>query len=205
MATEAGVASDRIYRQLKEEIISNLIEAGSVLVESELARQYGCSKTPVREALARLRHEGYVAAIPRRGYLVTSLTLRDVLEGYYLRALLEGEAAELAAARMTAEGIAELEACLTFRSGRELGLLNRRFHTAIAEMAGNKKLKAFIVQLLDEMDRILTLDPAMSYGEPYMVEHREVVDAFHRGDGAAARKAMVRHIEASKARVLGKM
>jgi DNA-binding GntR family transcriptional regulator len=204
MTVESGAVSDRIYRQIKEDIIRNVIEAGSIVVESELAHRYGCSKTPVREALTRLRHEGYVASIPRKGYVVTALTLRDVLEGYHLRGLLEGEAAEMAASRLTAEALRELEACLVARSDGELSSLNRKFHMTVAEAAGNRKLKVFVVHLLEEMDRILSLDPAM-WNADYMGEHRDIVEALRVGDGEAARDAMVRHIEASKARVLGRI
>lgn len=201
---EVGIVSDRVYREMKEQIITNSIPPGSILVEAELAHRYGCSKTPVREALLRLRHEGYLASIPRRGYIVTALTVYDVLEGYHLRALLEGEAAALAAPRISEDALRELKACLSPGSEREMGSLNRKFHTTIAEAAGSRKLRVFVVFLLEEMERIMNLDPAMS-SAPYLMEHAEIVRALEARDGEAARDAMVRHIEASKARVLGRI
>jgi len=197
-------AHERVYRELKREIIANIIRAGTILSETDLAKRFGCSRTPAREALARLRHEGYVTLTPHKGNVVATPSIRDVLEGYYLRSLLEGAAAELATARMTPESLALLKRCVSPGTDSEIGPLNSRFHGLIADIAGNQKLQSLIGDLLEQMERIVYLDPAM-WTFDHLDEHLAIIEALSSGDGARARAEMVRHIEASKTRVIGQM
>lgn len=83
--------------------------------EAALAAKYGVSKTPVREALTMLAFEEWVTSLPRTGYVVTEISMRDIQESYHLRTLLEVEAAALAAGRITADQINQLEKLRPFR------------------------------------------------------------------------------------------
>ena len=97
-----------LYQQVREKIVSGEIKPGAFLTEAELAHEYGVSKTPVREALVLLGHEGFVESMPRIGHVVATFTVQDVLETFHLRSILEAEAAGQAAERITEEGIAAL-------------------------------------------------------------------------------------------------
>lgn len=202
MAEARSAAHERIYQGIKRDIISNVIKPGTILSENDLARQYGYSRTPAREALARLRHEGYVSLTPHKGNVVTGPSLRDVLEGYFLRVILEGAAAELAATRWTEKAMAELQACVAPSSDSEVAPLNSKFHAIIADIAGNRKLKELVISLLDQLERGIYLDPAM-WNTRYLGEHRAIVDALKARDPAKAKAEMVRHVEASRSRVIG--
>src|SRR5512135_1314271 len=92
---------------LRNEILSGRVKPGSILNERELAKQLGVSKTPVRESLTVLDHEGLVRTLPRKGYLVSGYTVQDVHNFFDLRMILESAAVELAVSRITDE---ELEA-----------------------------------------------------------------------------------------------
>ncbi|MGA2552546.1 MAG: GntR family transcriptional regulator [Burkholderiaceae bacterium] len=94
---------------LREAIVDNLLPPGSRLLEIQLAKQLGVSRTPVREAFAQLEREGLVTVIPRVGVFVREVTLRDVDEIYTVRAALEGLAVELAAQKINDVGRARLE------------------------------------------------------------------------------------------------
>ena len=85
---------NRIVDALREEILTNRLKPGTVLLERECASRFGVSKTPVREALSLLVHEGLVELLPRKGYLVSSITVRDAQDDFELRVILEGAAAE---------------------------------------------------------------------------------------------------------------
>ncbi len=202
MSEARTAANERIYQGIKRGIITNLIRPETILSENELAKQYGCSRTPAREALARLRHEGFVTLTPHKGNVVTRPSVRDIVEGYFLRCLLEGAAAELAATRWTSESMAALEACVTPASDSEVGPLNSRFHGLVAKIAGNESLKVLTLALLDQLERSIFLDPAM-WNTTYLGEHQAIIAALKTRDPARAKAEMVKHVEASRSRVIG--
>src|SRR5918999_630461 len=130
----------RAYESLKQDILTCLLRPGTQIFEGELAARYGTSKTPVREALNLLGQEGLVQVLPRRGYLVAPITLRDVQEVFQLRLLLETAAAELAAEHITEEGLRQLRALVAVRytyrdraSYARFLRANRDFHIAVAQ------------------------------------------------------------------------
>jgi DNA-binding GntR family transcriptional regulator len=200
---------DRVYRRLRQDILTLTLGPGQLVVESELAQRFGVSKTPVREALALLERDGLISVLPRRGYLVTAVTAADVYEMFEVRAALEGAAAELAAARMTADDLRHLESlsnpreALLRASGQRLDrramqrLLdyNRRFHLGIARAAGNLRLLRLIERVLDDGMRLIAIGYVAN-------EHEEILTALRAGDPTGARAAMVNHVLMTQERVL---
>ena len=206
----AGSLARRAYEALKQDILTCALEPGAQIFEGELATRYGMSKTPVREALNLLGQEGLVQVLPRRGYLVAPVTLRDVQEVFQLRLLLETAAAELAAEHITEEGLRQLKALVavryTYRDRASYGRFlraNRAFHIAVAEASGNGRLAQFVGKLLEDMERILHLGLDLRDSADEMAtEHGELVDALLRGDGALARRVVTEQLQTSRKRVL---
>lgn len=193
---------EKVYGAIKDSILSGEMEPGLILVERELTERFECSRTPVREALQRLSYEGYVAILPRRGYLITTPSVRDTAESYHLREILEAEAARLAAGRLTSDLVDELREWTQL--DQEQGVVqmsNMRFHMLIAGASGSRRLADLIGRLMEEMNRMVELDPGM-HDSSYGGEHREIAIALVSGAGDAARDAMVRHIRASRDRVM---
>ena len=193
---------DRIYQALRREILTLELSPRALLVETALARRFGVSKTPIREALAVLQRDGLVEALPRKGYLVTPITVNDVDDLFELRVALEGMAAELAAMRMSPEELAYLESLQppravdpTVGDMRKFLDYNGNFHAAIARGSRNGRLVKLIQQVNEEMSRMI----AASYE---IGEHKTVLAALRSGNPAAARAAMVEHISASQSRAL---
>src|SRR5579884_1956735 len=83
--------SQLVYDQLKQLLRDGRVTGGSLLSESDLARQLGVSTTPVHEAVVRLESEGFVQSLPRRGVRVVHLTPEDIAEIFELREALEAE------------------------------------------------------------------------------------------------------------------
>jgi len=205
----ANSKTDVLYQQVRERIVCGDIRPGAILTEAELADEYGVSKTPVREALVLLGHEGFVESMPRIGHVVATFTVQDVLETFHLRSILEAEAAGLAAERMTEEGIAALlknsdeEFALAERA-HEDGFyerayeLNKEFHRLIARASGNRRLADLIERLMEDMRRMLAFDPR--FVEPR--QHMEIIEALKHRDRAEAELAMKRHMEETKSRLL---
>jgi DNA-binding GntR family transcriptional regulator len=198
-----------LYQQVRDRIICGEIKPGAILTEAGLADEYGVSKAPAREALVLLGHEGLVESMPRTGHVVASFTVQDVLETFHLRTILETEAAGLAAERITEEGIAALlrnvdeEFALSEEAHEDdfhekTHKVNMEFHRLIAQASGNRRLADLIKQLMEDMRRMLAFDPRfVTPGQ-----HMEIVEALKRGDRAKAEKAMKRHMEQTKSRLL---
>ena len=185
---------------LREAILTCRLEPGAVLNERELAEQLGVSKTPVREALSLLNHEGLVQILPRQAYVVTPITVRDVHESFDLRVILEGAAAELAAARITDAELAALDAVVAGEAHTEAVAetleRNVSFHSLIARASGNERLTALIERLLGEMPRLISVG--------YVVgEHEHVLGALRERNPERARDAMRAHILTVKDKALG--
>ena len=95
---------DQVYEKLKEDICAGRFQAGQRLQEVELAEELSVSRTPVREALRQLVHDGIAVEIPNKGVYVREFTLKDVQEIYNMRLLLEGYAFDLMESTLTKDG-----------------------------------------------------------------------------------------------------
>ena len=103
---------DQVYDILKKRIIFREIESGGKINEEELAKSLGVSRTPIRETLLRLEHEGIVKIIPRRGAFVVSQSKEKVIDLFQVREVLEGLVARLATENMNRELLDHLKLCL---------------------------------------------------------------------------------------------
>lgn len=203
-------ATARVYAALKHEILTCEIAPGAALYEGQLAERLEVSKTPVRDALGMLAHEGFVQVQPRRGYRVTDITLADVQEVFQMRMLLEPAAAELAAERATADQLKRLQELAEesyvygeLPTYKDFVVKNREFHVVLAQASGNGRLAASLRNLLEEMQRLFLfgLDIRDS-AEEQIAEHRDLVDALLKGNHHLARDIATRQIETSRKRVL---
>jgi DNA-binding GntR family transcriptional regulator len=136
---------------IRAAIVDGRLEPGRRLKEEELARELGISRTPVREALLVLHTEGLIEATPNRGAAVRTYQAEDLDDLYQLRAVLEGFAARLAAARISPDTVGELRAsCERFVALRaeqdvtELVAENVRFHDLILESAGSERVTLMV-------------------------------------------------------------
>jgi DNA-binding GntR family transcriptional regulator len=109
MSLESTKADD-IAGLIEEAIVSGELTPGSVLRQEQLSERFGVSRTPVREALRRLAALGLVSFEPNRGVRVRTLSREELYEAFLVRAELESLATEVAAGKITEEGLAELEA-----------------------------------------------------------------------------------------------
>lgn len=200
-------ASQRAYRALKERILLCEYPPGSSLNEGRLAESLEVSKTPIREALAMLVHEGFVEVLPRQGYRVSDLTIVDVQEIFNLRLLLEPAAAAMAAEHATAEQLQSLRALAEEQEDavdfRTFISQNRAFHVKLAEASGNARLAATLTHLLEEMQRLYLSGLDLRSGiEDQRGEHRDQMAALLKGNHHLAHDIAVRQIESSRQRVM---
>ena len=103
----SSTLAERVYQQLKRDIIHGVFQPGGAINEKVLARKYKGSRTPVRESVMRLQQENLLHLVPNKGYFVSHLTIHELNEMYEYRAELEGFCAELAARRWTDQSLME--------------------------------------------------------------------------------------------------
>jgi DNA-binding GntR family transcriptional regulator len=202
------------YRRLKREIIELVRQPGASFTELEVAKVYELSKTPVREALARLHRDGLVRPLPRAGYVVSAVTLSDATDLCDMRSLLQSQAAALCAERGLSESdgarLAELavdtdEDQLGGPRFEERFRANYEFESVIANGSGNNRLAAASIGVLDEIERIvrlgIKLDPSMP---PTRIRERQaIVDAIAARNPDAARDAMQRRTASARREIVG--
>lgn len=205
---EGGLsAAARAYGALKDGILMCTYPPGSTLNEGRLAEALNVSKTPIREALATLVHEGFVEVLPRQGYRVTDLTLSDVQEIFNLRLLLEPAAAAMAAEHASPEQLQALrnlvENDLDLPDDRSIIAANRAFYAKLAEASGNARLAATLIHLNEEMQRLYLsgLDLRSSIDQQHEAR-RDLMTALLKGNHHLAHDIAVRQIEASRERVM---
>lgn len=192
--------TEQVCAVLRREILTCQLKPGSDLNETQIAERFAISKTPAREALAQLRQEGLVVAFQRRGYQVSAVTLADMNAVFELRTVLEAGAAERACQRITPEQLDALRALAA--NEPEIGILNledrfalnRRFHLAVAEAAGNARLLEHISRQLDALERIFYLGARLGQeGQDTKVTHAQIVEVIAGNDPAEARRVMTLH------------
>ena len=137
---------EQVVRLLRGAILSGKIKSGQRLNESELARELGLSRIPIREALQQLQEQGLVVDSPRRGKFVINLSDEEIQKINSLRLILEGEALRLCRAYVTEEGLASLRTLVDrMEHSREVSeieasAIDIEFHRTIWSYSGNKFL-----------------------------------------------------------------
>jgi DNA-binding GntR family transcriptional regulator len=190
-----------VYTELRKEILTLVLSPRELIVESALAKRFGVSKAPVREALAVLQRDGLVEAFPRKGYLVTALTVNDLKELFELRIALEGTAAAMAASTITEFELDILERLQASPSNSKQPDIakflekNHEFHMTIARASRNARLATLIEKTTEEMGRAI----AASYS---IGEHAPIIDALRARSPARAYTAMVEHLKGAEFRAL---
>lgn len=198
--------TEKVYAQLRHEILRCKLKPGADLSEAELAARFKVSKTPVREALAALRLDGLIRTFPRRGYQVAQVTFGDINQLFDLRTIVEAGAAEMAARRITDAQLGELSrlAAISYDPESDQTLeyfinANRAFHMAIARATENPRLEALLERLIDELERFFYLGATLrDVSTETNKEHSEIVDVLATHDPDAARAIMVKHNNATR-------
>jgi DNA-binding GntR family transcriptional regulator len=193
-----------VYEALVELVIAGRLSPGQHLVETELARQLGVSRQPVREALHRLEAEGWVDLRPNQGAFVHVPTDREVDQLLDVRELLEVETARLAARVVSADQLARLraicrdgEAAVAAGDTESFVTLNNDFHAALADIAGNAVL-AELSAIVGRRARWYYRLVAPLREHESCAEHLAMVEAVESGDGEQAAKVARSHVERTR-------
>jgi DNA-binding GntR family transcriptional regulator len=145
--TSAPSLTDVAYDRLKRKIVHCELAPGDRVTERQLSQSLDLGLTPVREALARLNHEGLVRTLPRRGYVITPLTPAGVEELFQTFRVIGTACAELAVSRATGDDVERLRDVADRGGARAM----------LAAMSGNTRLADLFHRLDSELERVFTL------------------------------------------------
>jgi len=195
--------AQRIYRELKQDIVTCKLAPGLSISELEMCTRYHASRTPVREACRRLGDESLMQMIPFRGYSITPLTIEEYRNLHELQSIVEPAVAALAAERATQEQLKEIEGWATYeyQVGQKNSYYtflewNKNFHICIAAASRNRSLLEIVTNAQTRLMRYYYLVIVMdSYGPQLVAEHRELVRALRSGNADLARARAGDHLE----------
>lgn len=195
--------SEQLFAHLREEIVSMAIAPGTTMSENRLAVKFGVSRTPVREAIAKLVALGFVEVRPQRGTFVTKLSVTKIIEARFIR-----EALEVAIVTHCAEHATDtlIRHCYTIidkqqQAANQLDAmlfqqLDDEFHQSLADFAGYQRAANLIQYEKAHMDRVRNLGLKESGGQyqSVLAQHTAIVAALEAGNPAQARLAMSSHL-----------
>lgn len=207
---EAALLSEQAYLAIKQRIVTLAYYPGRYLNEAAISRELSMGRTPVYQALQRLKVEGLVEIVPRKGVIVQPDTVGRILEILDARMMIEPELARRVACEATESDVAYLETVLHDANQvsdasaiDSYSASDRAFHITIATISGNQVMQDFVTTLHERSMRFWyqhlwqPLDP--NDGEQ---EHKAVLDAIRSRDGHKAANAMQAHLDRLRVRLV---
>jgi DNA-binding GntR family transcriptional regulator len=207
------VLTDEVYESIKSLLMDHVILPGARVSIDGLARELKVSQTPVREALARLEADELVVRKPLTGYSSTPvLTLKELLDLYDFRFMIEPRATELATKKLTVDGEKRLKSELAigkkitsgsnYVSYRALTEHDARFHNLVLELSTNTFMESSFIKTHCHL-HLFRLSPTSAANRILAVkEHGEIVKAMLSRDAQIARSTMLSHLVGSRERFL---
>lgn len=209
MPAAGETLAEQAYRCLKQRLFDFEVLPGDRLSETELADSLGLSRTPLRQALQRLQHEGLVDSLPRLGWVVAPLEFDRLDALYDFRVLIECHAVRVCCA-MDGDrpGLAEMAAIWLVEPGKRLsdaariGELDERFHEQLVAEAANPEMAKTHREITDRIRIVRRLDFTKGHRiDATYEEHAAIVRALRSRRAQEAERLLTAHIEQSKIEV----
>ena len=214
LETETRSRKTICVEDLRRKVLTQVLEPGAYLDETELSEEYGISRPPLREVLRQMAGEGYVVLHENRGAQVAPMTHKTLRNFFVAAPMIYAGTTRLAAQHRTPAQLIKLKECQwSFRQAIKSGdpaeraLRNERFHAIIGEMADNEFLIPSLRRLLIDHTRI-----GMTFYDPRKEDmacvsaeaadqHDQFIDLLEAGDANAAADLAVAHWELSRAQI----
>jgi DNA-binding GntR family transcriptional regulator len=195
------IPAHAVCTAIRDDIVSGVFARGSRLTEEVLARRYGVSRVPVREALRTLESEGFVVTRRHAGACVAEPSEREAADLLEMRLLLEPMGAARAAQRRTEAHLKVLRGLVRLGQerarrgqGEDLRSLGGWFHETLAQASGSPPLTALLTQLRHKIAWMYAVEQPLRPVDSW-AEHGAIVDAVTRGDAERARALTAQHAE----------
>jgi len=200
------------YQHIKNKIIQREIFPGCRILQETIVQETGISRTPVFQAILRLKHEGYVDLLPKRGAAVISPTAKEIYDTYDFRILLETDLIRRVCPIITEERLDEMEHYANEQSRlyangniQVFNDLNRKFHLTLCAQEDNKYYEKFLHELYNKCDIYLLFYDIYKIQTPEesstLRYHRKILSALRNRDVEACVRLMREHLEITRNRL----
>jgi DNA-binding GntR family transcriptional regulator len=197
--------ADEAYREIRDALLSGALEPGQRLSEPELALRFNTSRSPAREALLRLEHEGFVERLPSGRVRVAALDVGYLEQLYVVRANLEGLAARLAAPLLRTvdldamtRSVDHMDSAVKNDDASGAIAAGQQFHDVLMRECGNEPLVSLLAALKGRIGRFRALVASLGdYDADRVLEHRRILEALFARDPDRAQAEMIGHVSRS--------
>lgn len=205
-AITRSVLSEQVKGRLLQAILDGRYPPGARIVETRVAKEFGTSQAPVREALRDLEALGVVETAHFKGARVRQPSMEELSEAFDVRAILEGHGARLALASITESHLQRLSDRLTqMRKAARAGdpyaeaMADASFHGIIMQLSGNATLERVWRTLEPFLRTYITIVSPGVDRQAVADRHEPIIEAFRHGDGDLLEAAIRRHFEGAEA------
>lgn len=200
--------SEKVYQRIKSDILENKLKPGEKLIEENLANEFNVSRTPVREALKQLDQDGLITYYPRRGSVVSQISMKDAQELYEIREVLEGLAIRRICMEIDSHNIKVLEEIITsmdkaieINDYSSMERLHRSWTEATLEMTNNELLKSYLLSVTKNLGRLRKISlyrPVQSI-DAYK-ETKDIYNAIAKNDPDESERLAKLHVRNARKR-----
>jgi len=197
---------DRVYQNIKLQIIRGNLKPGTRLLEEELSKAMNISRAPIREALNRLEKEGFVTITPRKGAAVTHITAQMIEDIFEIRETLESLAVKKSIGKISLEKLervgesfkkfinktANEENCIQYLA------LDKKFHDLLSQNCGNKKLIELLANFQEQIHWLRNISLKRIAFTDSVKEHLTIMEALKKNNEELIIKALLQHLERAK-------
>lgn len=205
--------SEGAYSEIRRALLRGDLKPGQRVSEPELALRFKTSRSPIREALVRLEHEGFVERLPNGRLRIAALDIGELEQLYVVRGHVEGLAARLATPLLRTvdlehmgASVEEMERCVKKRNAAGAITAGQEFHDVITRECGNQPLVDVLSSLRARISRFRALVASFDDYDPDRVtEHRRILKAFYQRNSEQAEAEMIRHVQRSAAVLVSRL
>ena len=205
--------SESAYSEIRQSLIQGDFEPGQRLSEPELALRFSTSRSPIREALSRLGHEGFLERLPNGRVRVRALDVSELEQLYVVRATVEGLAARLAANRLRTIDLEqmekaqdEMERCIKKNDVVGAIAAGQVFHDLLVRECGNEPLIEVLSGLRAKISRFRAVVASLGdYDPERAIEHRRILKALYQRKADLAATEMMSHVNRSAAVLIARL
>ncbi|GAG84476.1 unnamed protein product [marine sediment metagenome] len=197
---------DRVYQNIKFQIIRGTLKPGTRLPEEELSKAMNISRAPIREAFNRLEKEGFVSIVPRKGAAVSNITIQIIKDIFEIRETLESLAVKKSLGKISIEKLEKVgegfknfvnkptnaENCIQYLA------LDKKFHDLLSQNCGNKKLIELLANLQEQIHWLRNISLKRITFAGSVKEHLAIMEAVKKNDEELIIKVLLQHLERAK-------